>query len=165
MENELYITDDCLIENEEYQIFKDYIKCELWKKILKEPILCKICQKTYCKVCIDKWKKNNNKKCPNNCEEPDYQISPEKQMMLSMLNYLCRNCGEEINYNDVESHLNSGCKTVSTLFGLTLRKKHLKKLSSDDEAKIKNEGYDINNLSSKQKMIYNLNNSYNSWKR
>ena len=61
MQNEIYITDDCIIENEAYQIFKDKIKCDLCHNILKDPIICKKCQNNYCKICIDKWKKKNKK--------------------------------------------------------------------------------------------------------
>ena len=84
-----------------------------------------------------------------------------------MLTFLCRNCKEEIKYDDVESHLKSGCKTVlnpSTLFDFIYRKKILKKLESAAVARIKKEGHEINHISSKIKYII-LINSYNSWKR
>ena len=167
MQNGIYITDDCIIENEAYQIFKDKIKCDLCHKILKDPIICKKCQNNYCKICIDKWKKKNKKKCPNNCKKADYDKSADKPGILAMLTFLCRNCKEEIKYDDVESHLKSGCKTVlnpSTLFDFIYRKKILKKLESAAVARIKKEGHEINHISSKIKYII-LINSYNSWKR
>ena len=154
MKNEVFITDDCIVENETYLGWKDNIKCGLCKKILKEPIICKSCQNNYCKVCIDKWKKTHIK-CPNNCEEPDYDKSLDKPFILAMLKFLCRNCKEEIKYNDVESHLKSGCKTTrnpSKLYDIIYKKKKLKKLTSEEVEKVKNEGHDINHISSKKKM-------------
>ena len=153
MKNEAFITDDCVIEDEAYLDVKDTIKCDLCKKILKEPIICKNCQSNYCKACIDKWKMTE-KKCPNiNCKEPYYDKSVDKPFILSMLKFLCRNCKEEIKYNDVESHLRSGCKTSknpSKLYDIIYKKKKLKKLTSEDVERVKNEGHDINHISSKK---------------
>lgn len=167
MKNEVFITDDCIIEDEAYLAVKDSIKCGLCKKILKEPIICKKCQNNYCKFCIDKWKLIN-KTCPNKCQEPDYDKSADKPFILSMLKFICRNCKEEIKYNDRESHLKSGCKTnrnLSKLYDVIYKKKKLKKLTMDDVERVKKEGYDINHISSKKKILYIIiNNSNNSWK-
>ena len=154
MKNEVYITDDCVIENETYLDIKDCIKCGLCKKILKDPIICKNCQNNYCKVCIDKWKLIK-KECPNRCQEPYYDKSADKPFILSMLKFLCRNCKEEVKYNDIESHLRSRCKTInnpSKLYDVIYKKKKLKKLSSDEVEKVKKEGHNINHISSKKKI-------------
>lgn len=165
MEDNAYINDDCILENEAYKIFKDKIICDLCKKILKEPIICKNCQQNYCKVCIDEWKKKENK-CPNNCNKPDYAKSVDKPGILAMLTFLCRNCKEEIKYNDVESHLKSGCKKVKNptkLIDFIYRKRKLYKLTKDEVKKVKEEGHTIRHISSKIKYII-LTNSYNYWK-
>ena len=166
MENEKYITDDCIVENELYKAFKDKIKCDLCNNILKEPIICKNCQKNYCKACIDQWKKKHKKKCPNDCKKAKFDKSSDRASILEMLTFLCRNCKEEIKYKDVESHLKSGCKEVkntSTLFDFIYRKKKLKKLTSNDAANAKKERHKINHISSKIKYLI-LINSYNTWK-
>ena len=62
----------------------------------------------YCQNCLDKWKKKDNK-CPNRCQNPNYQKSLNINHILSNLKFKCVNCEGEIEYNNVEKHHNS-CK-------------------------------------------------------
>ena len=146
-----YITDDCIIEDDTYLGIKDLIICPLCSKIFKEPMRCKECQNIYCKTCIDDWLKKNNI-CPGNCINPAYVQSDDKKGVLSLLKFRCQNCKEEIKYNDVESHLNSGCETSRTeskLIESIYKKKKLKKLTNKEIEEIIDKGHKINHISSK----------------
>ena len=80
----LLLSDAFLFCDEIYKIFKDSITCPLCINILINPVMCLVCQKTYCKRCIDNWSKNN-KKCPNGYENPNYQRSILTNDILSKL--------------------------------------------------------------------------------
>ena len=149
-----FITDDCIIQDDVYSGIKDIIKCKLCSKILKEPMICRECQNVYCKTCIDK-SANKKKICPN-CQNPDYVPSIDKKTVLSMLKFRCKNCKNEIKYNDVESHLNTGCKknvTENKLIEQIYKKKELKKLTPDEIEEVRNKGHKINHLSSKNNIF------------
>ena len=155
MNNNEYITDDCIIEDNKYSEIKDLIKCPLCSQIFKEPIKCKKCQNNYCKACIDNWLKKVNI-CPGNCINPVYVQSIDKINMLSLLIFRCKNCKEEIKYNDVESHLNSGCttyRTESKLIESIYKKKKLKKLTNKEIEEIIDKGHKINYISSKNNIF------------
>ena len=101
---EKYINEETVVQNEIYSAFKDDIICPICTNILIEPQMCMNCQNTYCKRCIEDWSKKNNQ-CPNRCENPNYKRSLEKNNTLSKLKFKCQKCGEEISYNNIESHL------------------------------------------------------------
>ena len=154
MKNNDFITDDCVIQDDVYSGIKDIIKCKICSKILKEPMLCRECQSVYCKACIDNID-NKHKICPK-CENPEYVPSIDKSAILSMLKFLCKNCKKEIKYNDVESHLNKGCKknlTENKLIEQIYKKKELKKLTPDEIEEVRNKGHKINHLSSKNNIF------------
>ena len=146
---EKYITEDNLIEDQTYLGIKNLIRCPKCNNIYKNPMQCNKCQKIFCKKCINDSLENKNI-CPNNCTDPNFQESEDKNCLLSLLKFLCKNCQHEINYNDVESHLNNGCATnaVETkLFYEIFAKKKLKKIKEDEINKLK--GKEVNHLSSK----------------
>lgn len=148
-----FITDASVIEDDYYLRVKEIIKCNLCNKIFKDPVLCKNCQKTYCKVCIENWIKTEGT-CPNCEKESEYPENIDKSALLFSLKFLCKNCKEEIKYNDVESHLQIGCitnKNSSNLFDAIYKKKKLIKLSPEEVNKIKKNKQYINHLSSKKK--------------
>lgn len=147
-----YINDDCLIEDENYLAFKSLILCQLCKKILKNPMICINCQNSFCKKCLDNWCENYAK-CPKNCQNPNYQKNTDKLALLSLIKYKCRNCKSEVKYNDVQSHLNSGCGKIENeckLSEIIYKKKKLKKLTDDEIKAIKDNKKEINYITSKQ---------------
>ena len=97
------ISENNVVEDEIYLIFKDSVVCPICSKILINPLMCMKCQKVYCKKCIEEWSKRNDK-CPNRCEDPNYQNSIEKNNLLSKLKFKCGKCGEEIFYDNVKNH-------------------------------------------------------------
>ena len=138
---EKFINDDLVIKNELYNEFKDSIICPICLKILINPFMCMNCQNVYCKNCIDKWKERNNK-CPNRCQNPNYQKSIEKNFILSKLKIQCPNCKSEIEYNNVEKHHNS-CKIQGKKKMKKIDKKEVKKLNKNKNiiTKIKSKKY------------------------
>lgn len=156
MENKPYITDDCVIKDETYFGFQNLVKCDICQKILKDPMMCKNCQKVFCKSCIER-----EKSCPNkNCMENEFVESKDKKVMLSMLKFLCSNCKEEIKYEDVEKHLSSGCKKRENELRLSdsfYKRKALKKLTPEEIAEARNKGHKIYQLSGKIKILFKFN--------
>ena len=152
MENEPYITDDCVIKDETYYGFINLVKCDICQKILKDPMMCKNCQKVFCKSCIEKEKTCLNK----NCIQSEFVKSIDKKAILNMLKFLCSNCKEEIKYEDVEMHLSSGCKKRENELRLSdclYKKKELKKLTSEEVAEARDKGHKIYQLSGKIKFF------------
>ena len=151
MNNNEYITDDCIIEDDVYSGVKDIVKCKICSKILKDPMICRDCQNVYCKACIDE-----QKNCPK-CNNSEFVSSIDKKALLSLLKFRCKNCKNEIKYNDVESHLNTGCKKnlkENKLIEQIYKKKQLKKLEYDEIEQIRNKGHKINHISSKEYIFY-----------
>ena len=114
-------------------------------------MICTQCQGNFCKNCIDNWSENYAK-CPKHCENPIYKKNSDKLALLSMLKYKCKNCKSEVKYNDVQSHLEQGCKkrnNESRLIEEICKKKKLKKLSDEEINEIKKNNKQINNITSK----------------
>lgn len=101
---EKYINENTVVDDENYKFFKDFIKCPICQNILINPMICFGCQKAYCKKCIDEWSKNDDR-CPNRCKNPTYQKNVEKNNMLSRLKFKCEKCGEKVEYDSVEKHM------------------------------------------------------------
>ena len=70
--------------------------------------MCMNCQNVYCKTCIDDWKKKSIK-CPNRCENPNYNKSLSTSEMLSKLKFICNKCDNVINYDDMKIHSLKDC--------------------------------------------------------
>ena len=98
-----YINDDTIVEDDFYNSFKDSVTCPLCLCILINPVMCMKCQNVYCKKCVDDWSKKD-KKCPNRCENPNYQKSLVKNDILSKLKIKCKFCQIIIPYNEVQKH-------------------------------------------------------------
>ena len=146
---EEYINKDTIIENEVYKMFQSSVICPLCKNIYIKPILCINCQKVYCKRCIDNWSKNE-KKCPNGCEDPQYNNCMTKNDILAKLEFYCVGCNKEIEYNNAEEHHNSCCpgKTSSNMIKCENEKKTFQKLTAQEAQKFITEGKEITFITS-----------------
>ena len=147
-----YINNNTLVENEISTLFKDSFTCPLCKNVFINPYICMNCQKVYCKKCIDNWSKSN-KKCPNNCEKPNYQECLGKKDILSKLKFKCSKCAGEIDYDDAERHHNSCTGKTSSN---TPNEKRIKKLTSDEVNILKQEGNEITYITGKKYFYYYL---------
>ena len=83
------INEDQIVQKDLYNILKDSITCPLCFGIYINPVMCMKCQNTYCKKCAEDWGKRDNK-CPNRCENPNYQESIGKNEILSKLKFKCQ---------------------------------------------------------------------------
>ena len=149
--NDLYIDDDCVIKDENYFMIKSLILCELCNKILKSPMMCSSCQKNFCKDCIEKWE-DNYAHCPNKCNNPTYIKNNDKLAILSLLKFICKNCKEEVKYNDIQTHVNSNCnrnENQSKLSDILYKKKRLKQLTKEEMYYIKQRKGKITYITSK----------------
>ena len=149
IDEDKYITDDCVIKDQNFTAFEQLIHCIFCKKILRSPMMCKSCQKVFCKKCMDKYRQSVEK-----CKNPEYVVNTDKSAILSMISFLCKNCKCEIKYNDVESHLKSGCKSnldekTSQLINAFTKKRKLTKLNEKEISNITEQGKSINRITGK----------------
>ena len=63
---EQYANENTIIKNEMYDFFKDSITCQICLELMIEPVICLGCQNTFCKKCIENWKKKDGL-CPLKC--------------------------------------------------------------------------------------------------
>lgn len=103
-----YINENNIVKDEIYKNFESSLICIICLDIIIEPIMCIKCQHVYCKQCIKKWSKINSK-CPNRCENPEYQICLDISQLLSKLNFNCKKCKNIINYDEMEKHFLTKC--------------------------------------------------------
>ena len=143
-----YFDEECIIKNEYYNNVLNLIKCKFCDHIFKEPMMCKICQETFCKNCTKKLKKIKNEIHP--CKNPSFVNNINLNAILGKIKYLCKNCKKEIYQADIEDHLKEGCikndkpiKLIDEIY----RKKSLKKLNDDEIKKLP--GKKINHISGK----------------
>ena len=136
---EKYINKETIIKNEIYKLFEPLLICPLCQNIYINPIICMKCQIAYCKICVDKWKKKNNKKCPNNCEAPEYNNCFSKYEILKKLKFICSGCNKEIGYNEAEIHHISCCPDKTSAD----KKLKMKKLMPEEVEKFRKEGLEI----------------------
>ena len=93
------------IENKEYYGgIKNMINCLICLGIIQNPVQCSKCQNFFCSDCI-----KANGKCPFRCENNEFIKSITCSNLLSNLKFKC-NCGEIVNYDDREKHLDNCTK-------------------------------------------------------
>lgn len=106
---EKYVNKDTIIKNEIFNLFEESITCQICSNLIIEPTMCLQCQNTFCKNCIKDWMEKN-KSCPNNCENPEYKDVVEKKNNITKFKFKCiKGCGEEIPFNDINSHYSTNC--------------------------------------------------------
>ena len=169
MSEDKYFPEDSVVKDDFYETFKDSINCIICNKVLRHPQMCMKCQKTFCKKCIDNYP-NKNEKCPNGCDDPIYKDDITKNHILSKTKYECKNCGEIIFYDDIQSHLNINCEKqimtninqkVSNQYPIEKEeKKKLIKLKPEECDRLVNEGKKIGYLKSKKFIFNNLYNIF-----
>ena len=98
-----FINNDTIIKNDIYKNFKEFISCPLCNNILIEPVMCMKCQKSFCKKCINEREDN---KCPNKCEQVNFQKCLSKNEILTKLKFKCKYCKSILSYDDALRHKN-----------------------------------------------------------
>ena len=145
---EKYININNIIENDIFKLYKDSVICPLCHNILINPIMCMKCDGTFCKKCIDDWEKKNLK-CPNNCNEPNYQQNSIKNDILYKLKFKCEECEEEIYYNEMKNHIDK-CTHIKDLSQINIKKNRgMKRITKEEVQILKKEGNEIKYMTSK----------------
>ena len=103
-----YINENSIVKDEIYKNFESLFTCIICLDIIIEPTMCIKCKHVYCKQCIKKWCKINSK-CPNRCENPEYQNCLDIMKLLSKLSFNCKKCKNVISYDEMEKHFLSKC--------------------------------------------------------
>ena len=159
-----YFPDDSIVINDIYKTLKDTIICEICNKVLRYPQICMKCQKSFCKKCIDKYP-NKNERCPSGCDDPIYKDDVTKNSILSKTKYECKNCGDTIFYDEIQSHLNSNCGSQITTNANQQNlnesineeeQKRLIKLQPEEYDRLSNRGESINYIKSKKYFFNNF---------
>ena len=64
---------------------------------MKESLICKKC-------------KDTKKRCPDNCDNPNFKEVKEKQQIIKKFKFYCiKGCGEEIKFDDIKKHYSFVC--------------------------------------------------------
>ena len=127
-----FINENSLVKDEIYKNFESSITCLICLDIIIEPTMCIKCKNVYCRQCIKNWTKINSK-CPNRCENPEYQNCLDIGQLLSKLNFSCKNCKNIINYNEMEKHCLSKCVLGNYEKASTERNYSFRKLEYSDK--------------------------------
>ena len=158
---EKYVNDNTIIKDALYNAFKETVSCPLCLSILINPVMCMKCQNVFCKKCINEWSKKDDK-CPNRCNEPNYQKCLGKNDILSKLKFKCEACGNIIKYDESKNHLKScypdnNFEEENTIENQTqtqsIRATKFAKISKDEIEKLKNEGKEVNYITGKKKIF------------
>ena len=104
-----YMTENHIIKDEIYNSVENKIFCIICLDVLIDPVMCMNCKGVYCYHCIKKWSEIDNK-CPNRCQNPNYQNSSQTCQLLSKIKFECSDCKKNINYGEMEKHCISYCK-------------------------------------------------------
>lgn len=95
------IIDDSMVTNDqEYNIIKDEITCEICTCIVINPRQCDVCETVFCDKCIKAWLKKNNS-CPKRCE--NFKIKEASKIikkLLDKLNVSCFYCKKQFHYEE-----------------------------------------------------------------
>jgi len=138
---EQYANENTIIKNEMYDFFKDSITCQICLELMIEPVICLGCQNTFCKKCIEDWKKKDGL-CPLKCNNPNIKDVIEKNNNIFKFKFKCiKGCGEEILFKDLKAHYISDCLS---------KNKKIKVLEKKEVAKYKKEtGEEVEHITSK----------------
>ncbi len=103
---------DYVIKDDIYKSIEDEIICSICSDIKKDPVMCSKCQNSFCKLCIEQWKKKS-KICPFKCSNPIYSSIRLIKNLTSKLHLKCPNgCDEKIPYDNLKKHLEKECKKI-----------------------------------------------------
>ena len=112
MDIQKYVNAKTIIKNELYDSFKANLICPKCKYLMIQPVMCIICQSTFCNKCIEKCK-NDKGLCQNKCKKSNYINVIGKNNHIMKFKFKCINgCGEEIPFNDIQKHYSKKCNNI-----------------------------------------------------
>ena len=142
-----FINNETIIKDDIYNVIKDSITCPICYNILKEPVMCMKCQNSFCKKCVDKME---NIKCPNKCEEPNYQKSMMKINILVKLKFKCKYCKSIMSYEDALKHKNVCCTELIGSYEIIEDFPKIQRLTGEQMSNLKKENDELTYITSKK---------------
>ena len=163
MDIQKYVNAKTIIKNELYDSFKVNLICPKCKYLMIQPVMCIICQSTFCKKCLEKCKDDKGL-CQKKCKKSNYKDLIGKNIHITKFKFKCINgCGEEIPFSDIQKHYNKKCKNIKKPKKLEKpivqdnEHKQLNILSPQQVAKLKKNSSDkIPYITSKKKLYLNI---------
>ena len=106
----MFISSFNIENNEKYEKLEPYIICPICDGVISDPLKCINCQKSFCKICINEWKKNHLI-CPFRCSECILEPNEIlKKILCEILVFKCeKGCGALIPYSKLYEHFNDIC--------------------------------------------------------
>ena len=107
-----YVNAKTIIKNELYDLFKENLICPKCKYLMIQPVMCIICQSTFCKKCLENCKDDKGL-CQKKCKKSNYKDLIGKNIHITKFKFKCINgCGEEIPFNDIQKHYSKKCNNI-----------------------------------------------------
>ena len=99
---------DSDLVGQEFSLLIEELICPICEYLVWDAKMCKVCEKSYCKVCINKWLLKSTGKCPNRCKYETIELSRTIKNLLNKVQIKCLNnekgCNEMIGYEQYENH-------------------------------------------------------------
>lgn len=96
------------IDTESFPLLAEFFTCSYCKKIPKQPMQCRICNRVYCKDCLA------NNKIPHLCKGSEFKVNEKMVSLIEKLKLKCKNgCGEKIPQSQIEEHYMMKCPCIN----------------------------------------------------
>ena len=160
----MYIDPDFVINKDNLKPIESNAVCSICSGIIIEPVQCLSCENSFCKDCLEDWKKKKGENsCPFRCSNPTFKNSRLIKNLLSNLRFKCQNkCNLEIPYLDLQDHYREKCSNIKIDYKekyLEYKKKYEELLEKYKELEIKSNSNKLrgrpvdNNITQNQKEI------------
>ena len=110
----MYIDPDDVINKDNLKQIESSAVCSICSGIVIEPVQCLLCENSFCKNCLEDWKKKKGENsCPFRCSNPSFKNSRLIKNLLANLKFKCQNgCNLEIPYLDLQEHYKEKCSNI-----------------------------------------------------
>ena len=108
----MFIDSNIIINQKDFEDLRNVALCTICQGIVIEPMQCSKCEHCFCKLCLEKWLKQNPK-CPFRCENSEFLEHHQIKTQLNILKFKCYNgCDYEIPYKEITEHYLRKCKKI-----------------------------------------------------
>ena len=145
---EYHLIEEDISNKDYFENIRDMVICTICLNIMEDPIQCNICQHSFCLECINKLSK-----CPMGCQNYQFKDSSLCKELLSGIKIKCIKCGEEINYDNIQNHMEEDCKNIDYKQKyLNLKIEYLKLKDKVDNP---GENYEVEGIGSIKSYVHN----------
>ena len=103
---EYHLIEEDILNKDYFENIRNMVTCFICLNIMEDPIQCDKCQHSFCLECINKLSK-----CPMGCQNYQFNESQLCKELLSGIKIKCKKCGNEINYDNIEKHIDEECES------------------------------------------------------